>query len=218
MSEPEVRKGHGCFFYGCLTLFVLLVIAGLGLFFGTRYAINKLVDKYTATEAVALPKVEISAAEAAAAQERVKSFKAALDAGTPTEPLALTEKELNALIANSPDFADLKDKVYVGIASNRITGQISMPLDKFPIGKTAGRYLNGAAAFNVSMDNGVLLVTLDSLAVKGEPLPAQVLQGLAQQNLAKDVDQDVKRAELLRKIATIEVKEDRLVITPRAGQ
>ena len=58
-----------------------------------------------------------------------------------------------------------------------------MPLDKFPIGKTTGRYLNGSAAFNVSMDNGVLLVTLASLEVKGEPTDEATLRHLGQEGV-----------------------------------
>jgi hypothetical protein len=218
MNDTQVQKGRGCFFYGCTTLAVVLVVIVVGGFFAARSFVNKAIEKYTDTAPMALPKVEISAAEAAAVQDRVKVFKAALDAGTNTEALALSEKELNALIAQSPDFAELKDKVYVGIVSNRITGQISLPLDKFPIGRTTGRYLNGSAAFNVSMDGGVLLVTLESLEVKGAPLPAQFLQGLKQQNLAKDADQDIKRAELLRKLQSIEVRDGRIVVTSRAGR
>jgi hypothetical protein len=218
MNETEVKKGRGCFFYGCLTLVVGLLVVALGAVLFVRSFVNKAIEKYTDTQPMALPKVEVSAAEAAVIQERVKTFKTALDASTNAEPLALTEKELNGLIAYSPDFADLKDKVYVGIVSNQITGQISIPIDKFPIGRTAGRFLNGAAGFNVSMDNGVLLVTLQSLAVKGEPVSAQFLQGMQQQNLAKDADKDVNRAELLRKLQAIEVKDGRVIITPRAGK
>lgn len=218
MNDIPVKKGRGCFFYGCLTLVVVFLVGVLAVFFGVRHFINQAVEKYTDTTPMSLPKVEISMAEANAAAEKVKAFKTALDSGVAAAPLALTEKELNALIANSPDFAELKDRVYVAIAGDQLKGQVSIPIDRFPIGRTKGRYLNGAAGIKVSMENGVLLVTLQSLEVKGEPVPEQFLSALRQQNLAQEVYKDVQRAELLRKLESVEVKDDALQLKARAGK
>ena len=43
------------------------------------------------------------------------------------------------------------------------------------------------------------------------------MAGLRNQNLAKDIYSDPKSAETLRKIDTLEVKEDKIVIKPRAS-
>lgn len=215
MSDEPVKKGRGCFFYGCLTLVVVVVLALLGMFFGTRYVINQAVQRYTEPAPIVLPKVDISAAEAAAVQERFKAFRTAIENGKPAEVLTLTEKELNALIAGSPDFAMLKDKVYLSIDQDQIKGQISFPLDQFPIGKVKGRYLNGTAGFGVSLDNGILLVTLQSLEVKGEPVPDQFMMQMRQQNLAQNAYKEVKTAEILKKLQSIEVRDGRIVVKPR---
>lgn len=225
MSDEQVtnanvpaKKGRGCFFYGCLTLVVVVLLAALGLVFGVRYFVNRAVEKYTDTGPMTLPKVEMTLPEAAVVQDRVKAFKEALQAGNPTEALVLSEKDLNALIAAAPDFAPLKDKVYLSINGDQIKGQISMPLDNFPIGRTSGRYLNGSAAIRLAMNNGVLTATLESLEVKGEPVPEQFMAGIRQQNLAKDAYNNVAQAELLRKLESVEVKDGHVEVKARAGK
>lgn len=222
MNQEPVRKGRGCLFYGCLTLVVLVVVGAAALYFGTRYALNQAIQKYTDSGPMTLPKVEFTVAEAAGAQARFKAFQEAIKAGTPTEPLSLAEKEINALIANSPDFGKLKDKVYVSLDGNQIKGQISYPLEEVPIPWLArmgkGRYLNGAAGLNVSMQNGSLLVTLQSLEVKGEPVPDQFMAGVRQQNLAQEVYKDARNVEALGKIESIEIKDGKIEVKARAGK
>jgi hypothetical protein len=218
MNDEKVKRGRGCFFYGCLTLVVLFVVALLGTFFGVRYAFNKALDKYTDSSPMALPKVEMPAEQAGALLDRLKAFKAAVETDAAAEPLALTEQELNALIASAPDLAGLKDKVYVAITGDQIKGQVSLPLDQLPIGRTAGRYLNGSATFNVSMDGGVLIVTLQKLDVKGESVPARFLTALQRKNLAQSAYDDVQKAEFLRRIESVEVKDGTLFIKPRTAR
>jgi len=222
MNQEPVRKGRGCFFYGCFTLVVVLVVGLAGAYFGLRYFANQAIQKYTDSGPMTLPKVEVSAEEAAGIQERFKAFKSGIEAGTPTEPLVLAEKELNALITASPDFAKLKDKVYVSLDGSQVKGQISLPLDDLPLPWFArmarGRYLNGAAGFNVSMKNGLLLVTLQTLEVKGETVPEQFLAGFRQQNLAQEVYKDAKNVETLGKLESIDIKDGKLEVKARAGK
>jgi hypothetical protein len=199
--------------------FIVLVAAA---YFGFRYAANQVIQKYTDSGPMTLPKVEMTAEEAGSIQQRFKAFKSAIEAGTPTEPLMLAEKELNALITASPDFAKLKDKVYVSLDGTQIKGQISLPLDDLPLPWFArmarGRYLNGGAGFNVSMKNGVLLVTLQSLEVKGEAVPDQFMAGFRQQNLAQEIYKDAKNVETLGKLESIEIKDGKLEVKARAGK
>ncbi len=81
-----------------------------------------------------------------------------------------------------------------------------------------GRYLNGAASFKASLENGVLIVTAHSIEVKGKPLPEPFMSQLRNENLAKDAYRDPKNAESLRKIESIEVKDGKLTIKPRPNQ
>jgi len=223
MNQEPVRKGRGCFFYGCFTLIVVVVLGVAGAYFGIRYVASKAILKYTDSGPMTLPKVEVSAEEAAGIQQRFKSFKAAIEAGAPAEPLVLAEKELNALITASPDFAKLKDKIYVSLDGSQIKGQVSLPMDDLPLptfvaGLARGRFLNGAAGLNISLNNGLLLVTLQTLEVKGEPLPEQFLAGIRQQNLAQEVYKDAKNVETLGKLESVEIKDGAIEVRARAGK
>lgn len=216
MSESQSGKGRGCFFYGCLTLVVLFVVAAIGLYFGTRYMINRMVTQYTSATPMTVPKVEGTAEEVRDVRDRFKAFTDALKTGRPGEALSLSEKEINLLISNSPDTVKLKDTVHVGIVSNKLKGTLSLPLENLGLNwkSLRGRYLNGVAEVKASLQHGVLLVTLDALEVNGKPVPEQVMAGLRSQNLAKDLYKDAQSLELLRKIETIVVDDGRVLVKP----
>ncbi|MFO1515123.1 MAG: hypothetical protein U1F83_19840 [Verrucomicrobiota bacterium] len=220
MSDPNLTspapKRRGCLFYGCLTAVVLLLLAGLLAFLAVRYVRNKL-DAYTDTQPMKLPKVEMTDADYQKLQERVKSFGALMQEGKPGEPLLLNEREINALIARSEAGKAFADKVYVSVNGNEVKGQVSMPLSALGwLGKD--RYLNGEAVFKVSLENGVLIVTAQSVKVKGTPLPESFMSQLRQENLAKDAYKDPKNAEAIRKLDSLQVEDDRVVIKARAAK
>jgi hypothetical protein len=210
MSTPTKR---GCFFYGCLTAIVLFVIVGLCAFLAVRYVRNQF-NAYTDTAPVQLPKVEMSDAEYQQLEARAKVFNDGMDQGKPTEPLVLTEREINALLFKNANTKELADRVHVSLNGTNVTGQISIPLSGLGwIGKN--RYLNGEATFNVSLENGVLIVTAKEVRVKGKPLPETFMSALRHENLAKDAYKDPKNAEVIRKVDSLRVDDGRVVIKAR---
>src|SRR4051812_13222406 len=92
-APPPEKKQHGCFFYGCITLIVITVLAvvagGIALYMGYRYVINTVIQ-YSDDKPMELPKVELPEAERKSLDERVNAFKKTLDSGEPGEPLVLT--------------------------------------------------------------------------------------------------------------------------------
>ena len=211
---PPTKKRRGCFFYGCLSVVVLLLIVGLMAVLAVNYARN-VINTYTDTSAMALPKVEMPAAEYEALEKRVGTFKESLEKPQGVLPLVLRGDEINAWIANQAETKELKGKFYVTIDGDKIKGQVSIPVGGWGIPFTKGRYLNGSAAFKVSLQNGVLIVTADSIVVNGKPLPETFMAKLRNENLAKDVYRDPKNAEALRKIESIEVKDGKVIVKPR---
>jgi hypothetical protein len=213
-NSPAPSHKRGCFFYGCLTAIVLFVIVGLCAFLAVRYARNQF-NACTDTAPMKLPKVEMSDAEYQQLEARAKTFNDGMDQGKATEPLVLTEREINALLFKSANTKELADRVYVSLNGTNITGQISVPLSGLGwIGKN--RYLNGEATFNVSLENGVLIVTAKEVRVKGKPLPETFMGALRQENLAKDAYKDPKNAEVIRKVDSLRVDDGRVVIKARA--
>ncbi len=223
-TAPPPKK-HGCFFYGCLTLIILALLGGTITFFVGRAMYRQFmaaVEQYTDTSPANLPKVEMSPSALDALQKRWAAFKEALDAGKPAEALTLTGDELNALIASTPELAPIKDRFRVTIVGDQVRGQVSLPLDEFGklplLSRLKGRYVNGAASFKADLENGFLVVTLQSLEVKGRKVPEEIMTSLRQQNLAKDVYQNPKNAEVVAKLESIKVDDGRVVVKARAKE
>ena len=104
----------------------------------------------------------------------------------------------------------MKGKIHVRIENGLVAGDVSVPTDAIPGGK--GRYFNGSATFDVSMDEGVLIVTLADADVNGQPVPAQVLEAMARENLAKDMYKDPEVAKALKRIDSVEVADDLIIL------
>lgn len=220
MGSPPAPTGkrRGCFFYGCLTVLVLIVVTGVGAYFFIQW-LSGLIEQYTSEEPLKLPVVAVSAADLEKLEDRWETFERGMEANEAVEPLELTAKEINTLIQNDPEWKDLKGRLYVEIdEQDRVHGQVSIPLGDLDVGRLKGRYLNGSATLNVSMESGVLVVKVTSVEVKGESLPDAVLEGLLDRNLARGLYDDPKAAKVLRRLDKVEVKDGKVRITPRAAE
>ena len=174
------------------------------------------VNAYTDSQPMKLPRVEMTDAEYQQLDQRVKAFGDAMEKGKPAEPLILAERDINALIVKAANLKELADKVYVAVNGNEVKGQVSIPLSRLGwLGK--GRYLNGEATFNVSLENGVLMVTAREIKVKGKPLPESFMGPLRRENLAKEAYKDPKNAEAIRKLDSIQVQESQVLIKARGA-
>ncbi|MDB6021710.1 MAG: hypothetical protein JWQ04_1567 [Pedosphaera sp.] len=223
-APPQIpKKGHGCFFYGCITSLVLLLLVILGGYLAVHFTIKRvqaMVAEYTDTSPVALPKVEMSADEVKKLKARVAAFSQAVEAHSNAVPLVLTGPELNALLAGNPDAKEFRDAVYVSLEGEAIKGQVSLPLDALDnvpgihMFHLKGRYLNGAAVFNAGITNDTLSVHIKSLEAKGKPLPAEFLSFFKQQNLAEGANQGTNAA-IFERYESIQVKDSTLIITPK---
>lgn len=221
MSNPDIPpKRHGCFFYGCVTCLVLFLLVVVTAFFTVRYGIHQInaaLAEYTDTAPMSLPKVEISPGEFEQLQKRLAAFKVSSEARTNTAPLILTAREINVLLAGSPEMQRFKNRFYVSIETNQIKGLVSLPLDDFkvPFLNFKGRYLNGAGVFAVHMTNNELSVRINSLEVKGKPLPEKFLAQLREQNLAQDADNNPTNAAAISNYKSIEIRDGKVIIEPK---
>ena len=222
-SEPAKRRG--CFFYGCITVLIVMVLVGIAFFFAVRYTVTKIaqiVEQYTETTPMTLPTVQISPTDYEQLDKRVTAFADAVNARKATQPLVLTGDEINALIANNPAWKALKGKVYVTIEGDQIKGKVSIPMDDLSqvplLSRLKGRYLNGAAALKVSLANGVLVVALQSLEAKGQSLSPQIMTQLQSVNFAQNSAQDPKTKEMIGRFESIEIKDGKITVKVRAKE
>ncbi|MCX6900547.1 MAG: hypothetical protein NT105_17850 [Verrucomicrobia bacterium] len=221
--QPAAPKKRGCFFYGCLTTISIVVLLVIGVGGISYYSLSKftsLAVAYTDTSPMQLPKVEVEPAVYAALQKRVKEFKAAMDAGK-SSLLMLTAEELNALVAGDAK-SQWKGRVWFTIKGGSVGCQLSMPLDSASavpgMSKLKGRYLNGSAVVRATMETGTLFVSLQSLEVKGKPLPAEILNAIRRENLAKNAANDRDVAAFIDRLASVGVQDDKLILVGKVAR
>ncbi len=219
------RKRRGCFFYGCLTVFILMIVGvsfiAITTFFVTRQITN-LVAANAETAAAPLPAVPPATEdEVKALEDKLEAYAKALEAedgGKDLEPLELTETQINQLIQTEPE---LKGRVYFDLEPDKVTGKVSLPLDPFAefflFRKLKGKYLNGEGDFTAEITEreGLLVVRLISLRLaNGKTLPAQAQAALGRENLAKDLNTNPEVVRIVRKLARIEILKDSVRLVP----
>jgi hypothetical protein len=222
MTDPNTNptttaKGRrGCLFYGLIVLSLVFLLVLAGVWVGFYYA-KKMLNNFTDTQPRPVPTVEMSHGEYQELQTRIENFRKAVRGGTSTEPLTLTDRELNALINGDPDFQQLKGKVYIDLDGSQVKGQVSLPLDQL-LPMFRGRYLNADATLNVSVRNGLLRVSPDQIFVKGRPIPETYMESLRKQNLARDLNSEPRVSAALDRIKEVSVEDGNLVIVPAPPQ
>jgi hypothetical protein len=211
-AMAEAKKGRGCFFYGCITLIVLVVLLIAGIYFGARAGIKYLRDNYTATKPVEVPPTTLSSTEGARVVQRVDDFKKALQAGTATAPLELSGDELDYVMRNSPG-NEFKDHARLTITNNVVRAQLSMPLDMY--GPTFfGRFFNGEADLDVAMKNGALAFQVKGATMNGKPIPSQALSKV-NQDLQWRPEAGDTNAAVLANVERVEIKDNKIVFVPK---
>jgi hypothetical protein len=211
IAFAEKKKRPGCLFYGCLTLIILvLLIAGL-----SGYGLLRLKDKalsYTDNAPITFDRVALSEERVQAVQEKIAGFSEAVKEDDGAGHLTLSEDEVNALINSYSLFEKHGGGIKVSFENEQIEGVVSLPLKGLPLGFAEGRYLNGSATFNVWCEDGLLIVTMDSLEVKGKEVPDFIMNEIRKTNLAKDLYKDVAQAKMLKRLRRVAVKDGKLVI------
>lgn len=224
-SEANRNKnGRGCFFYGCLfsAIGLLLMVGGGGLmvFLGVRQVVNA-VASVAEDGPRTFPEIPAATAdEVADLEKRLQTYSDAMKTDhPPTEPLELSEAEINQLINSN---ANLKGLVYIDFEPDLIKGEVSIPLDNFTtrFNKLRGKYLNGEVELTAEITSqGFLDVHLKKLkAGDGKEVDANVIAQIGKENLARDINNDREMVELLSKIEKLEILKNKVRLVPRKAK
>jgi len=212
-TDPEQRRRRGCLFFGGLAAVVLIVVL-LGVYLGFRYA-KGIVNQLTDAKPMALPSVHLPQAQMFQLHDRVATFQDSVRDDEPTGPLELSADELNALIETDPAFAALRNHVYLSIDGSQLRAQVSFPAEDLGLDALRGRYINASGVFNAALTNDQMRIMAESLTAKGRSIPRHVMRRIAAQNLAAKFNEDPRAAAGLKKLQSIEVKNGKLIITPK---
>lgn len=210
--QEEPAKSRGCFFWGCITAAVLAVLAVAGIGIGTHLLL-KYARGFTADAPAEIPVYQPAEGEYEAVKARIENFKNVVEGGTSGVELVLTGDDINTLIASDENLVALKERAYVKIEDDKITVDVSIPLGEIP--KFSGRYINGSATINASMESGALFVELNQVEVKGEPLPEWFMEQLRGENLAKDLYKDKEMMEVINKVQDVRVEGGKLILVSK---
>ncbi len=217
MTNPQKPAGRGCLFWGGIIAGILLLLALLAGYATFRY-LRSVVLNYTDTKPIEMPAVHLSDIEVTNLQKRVDNFDRALDKDRPVEPLVFSADEINAMIANANKTNPVPVRFYVSFNEDRLQAQLSIPMDHIGPGMFKGRYFNGSGDFAVSLHDGRLMLNVQSLAVKGKPLPEQFVQPLRGQNVADAWTNDQEFGQSLAKLKEIKIEGGKLFVIPKAAE
>ena len=214
MDDQTSKPRRSFLYYGCLAGLVLMLVVVLGGLFGLHYA-RKMFNEFTESKPMALPHVQMSRAEIDQVEQRIETFRQAVRNGKPMAPLVLTSDEINALIANDPDFETLKGKLYVTISADSVKGQLSVPMDSVGLPLFKGRYLNGTGTFKVLLHNGRIRLSTMSFVVKGKRVPEVYMEQIRKNNFAESINSDPRAAAALGRLQDIKIQDGKLVVIPK---
>jgi hypothetical protein len=214
MADTQRKRGRGCLFYVLLAAAILVVMLALGAFFGLRYA-HGLVNRLTDAQPATLPTVQLPETRMFQLHDKVDTFRDSVRDGDPTPPLELSSDELNALIETDPAFAVVKNHLFVTITNSQLSAQISFRAEDLGLPRLRGRYVNATGIFHVAIATNELQITAVSLSVRGEPIPRNIMREVAAENLADKFNQDPKASAAIQKLQSIEVKDGKLIVTPK---
>ena len=209
-DQTPPPKKRNCWLFGCIGLAVFTLAGIIITFFVIRSVVLNAVDKYTATEPLSIQRVELPPNEMTNLLERVSNFGDALEKQDHAEELVLTANEINALIGRQKDLAD---KLLVGIEGDKLSGQVSFPLESLGF---KGRYFNGEATFRAQVEGGRLEVFIDDASFNGQSLPDNILKQLRKEDMMKEVD-DPEFKEAIAKFESIQVKDGQIICRNRVA-
>lgn len=209
---PPVNRNKfpwGCLLWGCLSVVLLMIVGTVGVGIAGYSFYTTQVKKYTAEKPVELPLVEYAPEDLEEIESRIQEFKETVEKGETPGEIVLTADDINALISQNKD---LKGRVFVSIGEGQVSADVSMPTDAIPGAK--GRYFNASVTLNVSLEQGVLIVTVEDAETNGEPVPPVFMNALRKENLAKDVYKDPKTAEIIRRFDRLIIEDNRIILKP----
>jgi len=136
--------------------------------------------------------------------ERLEGFRKSLREGKEAE-ITLSPRDINLIVANDPEAKNLRGRIAVRGDGDRIHADFSVPLSRIP--GFSGRWLNGTASLRAGLANGVLFITLDDALVNGKRPPAELLNALRTENLARKAYEDEEVARILRNLKDVRIED-----------
>lgn len=212
-GRANEREKKGCgrhLLVGCGTFLVLILVAVTVVY--TYY--RSKVTQYTSSSPAYIPEVTMDRESVNALTRRVGQYGKSLEAGTATQPLSLSEEEINALIQTGEAVPGMGRQVYLRPENGKLSVDFTFPLEgMIPMGE--GRYLNGTAVVDVAVENGRPVLRVESAEANGEPIPDWLVKRIQERVDLDRLASEPEARAALQNIQSVNVEEGELVITPK---
>ena len=132
LTVPGETGGRGCFFWGCMILVLLFVLAVVGTG-GCVYMVKNEIDSLFEDEGVVFEDIPELEARLDGIRERIALFRQAPSDGGDDKPLlVLGADELNILVRGhqEPVVADLARFLRLDITDSTLEAEVSFPMDR----------------------------------------------------------------------------------------
>ena len=187
------------------------------------YFYAKTVDALTAPAPVAVLMETPSDAQFAAANEKFERVRSA-SVTQPPLTVEFTAPELNALIARHPSFSDWRGKTRIAMADSVMTIDLSVPLRAVPLPRVRNRWFNGTIRLSLAYDEDRFSLGVKSFTANEHEIDMSGLQRWADeinerfnQGFDKSQREDERSNEFWENIRSMEVRDDRLIITTKGA-
>jgi len=172
---------------GCFGTSLVLIVIGLALFFGGKYALDYAMEQFADENPTAFSESTLSPEESATLEKKFNSFFSGQGGDL---SLAMNSDEINHLIVNDPEFSDIGDKVRFTIMGSQMKAQLSLPMDDFkkmypdvPQGMLQGKYINTDAVIEFRSLGKSVGAYVKSMTIKNKQVPASLLSNIQDRNL-----------------------------------
>jgi len=198
---------------GCFGTFLVLIVIGLAIVFGGKYALDYAMEEFADENPTAFSESALGPEESAIVKKKFDSFFTG-EGGDLS--LTMDSDELNHLVANQPEFSDIKDKVRFTIEGNQMKTQLSLPMDDFkkmypdiPQGMLQGKYINADAVIEFRSSGKSVGAYVKSMTIKNKRVPSGLLSKIQDRNLLEAGP----LANRFKKIGDINIQNGNIIFT-----
>ncbi|MDA7628787.1 hypothetical protein N8843_09135 [Verrucomicrobia bacterium] len=201
---------------GFFGAFLVLIVIGLAIVFGGKYALDYAMGQFADENPTAFSESTLSPEESAILGKKFNSFFNGEGGDLTKKSLAMNSDEINHLVANDPEFSNIKDKVRFTIEGSQMKTQLSLPMDDFkkmypdvPQGMLQGKYINTDAVIEFRSSGKSVGAYVKSMTIKNKQVPASLLSNIQDRNLLESGP----LANRFKKIGDIKIQNGNIIFT-----
>ncbi len=204
------KKRRGCFFYGCLTTAIAVLLSLVAMYYVASKSIRHVVESYGSSAPLDIPRATLTIGDYQDVIVRLRAFKQQLSSGVKHDPLVLTEKDFNAVLQHDSRFEGVPCAASLADGGLELRG--SLPLEAFGY---RGIYLNGVVRIRPVEGSTPPELKIAQVLVGDKQLPSEVMQQLGEEDIAKAFAEDPELRDIWPQLTKAEIKDQQLLLYPR---